>query len=183
MSWQGKVAKQRRSLFISAGHSETDPGAHGNGLHEADVVLELRDALCHELGQRGLVFTRDGERGENMPLRDAWRMASAHDVAVELHLNAATPAATGVETLSASEHYPLGNRLCSAVSDTLGIDNRGAKREDSGQHSRLAFVSDGGGLILELFFVTNANDVQAYHDDQRAVVQALASVLIEEVTT
>lgn len=182
MSWQGKVAKQRRSLFISAGHSETDPGAHGNGLHEADVVLELRDALCHELGQRGLVFTRDGERGENMPLRDAWRMASAHDVAVDLHLNAATPAATGVETLSRPDMQPLGERLCAAVHDAMGIANRGAKREDSGQHSRLAFVSDGGGLILELFFVTNANDVQAYYSHRDELVQRLADVLTEEVT-
>lgn len=182
MSWYNGANKQTRSLFISAGHSDTDPGARGNGTTEAEVVTKLRDLLCEELDQRGMVLTRDGEEGENLPLHDAWRMASEHDVAVEFHLNAATPAATGVETLSHSEHKPLGELLCSAVHDTLDIANRGAKGEGSGQHSRLAFVSDGGGIILEMFFVTNARDVQAYYSNQRAVVQALAAVLVEEVT-
>lgn len=37
---------QSKTLFISAGHSRTDPGAVGNGHTEADVVLAFRDAVC-----------------------------------------------------------------------------------------------------------------------------------------
>lgn len=35
-----------KTLFISAGHSDKDPGAKGNGYREADTVLEFRDMLA-----------------------------------------------------------------------------------------------------------------------------------------
>ena len=171
---------QTKSLFISAGHSHTDPGATGNGYSEADIVLEFRDLVAEELRGK-VVFAKDGERGQNLPLRTAAALAAKHDVAVEFHCNAfSRPAATGVETLSAREHYPLGEALCEAVADTLGIANRGAKGESSGQHSRLAFVRSGG-LILELFFISNPDDVAAYQRHKTALAQAVARVLIDEV--
>src|SRR5690554_4555945 len=102
------VTLQTRSLFISAGHSDTDPGAKGNGYSEADIVLELRDLVSDALRRRGVVFSKDGERGSNLPLRQAVQMARTFDVAVEFHCNSfSSPSATGVETLSSSKHFPL----------------------------------------------------------------------------
>jgi N-acetylmuramoyl-L-alanine amidase len=175
------AALQEKSLFISAGHSESDPGAVGHGHTEADIVLEFRDLLAAYL--RGKVlFDKDGAPGQNLPLREAIGAAKAHDLAVEFHCNAAaSAAATGVETLSHSHHYPLGNAICQAVSDTLGIANRGAKGEASGQHSRLAFISQGGGIIVELFFITNKSDLAKYIANRRRLVEALGNVLIEAV--
>src|SRR5690554_4279023 len=176
-----KSVLQTKSLFISAGHSHSDPGAVGNGHTEADIVLAFRDAVADELRDK-VVFDKDGERGQNLPLRDAVKMASEHDVAIEFHCNAFTsPAATGVETLSAREDYPLGEAICEAVSDTIGIANRGAKGESSGQHNRLAFIRDAGGITVELFFISNPNDVAAYFRPKRALAQAVARVLIDEV--
>lgn len=172
---------QTKSLYISAGHSHSDPGAVGNGHTEADIVLAFRDAVADELEGK-VTFGRDGQRGQNLPLRKAVQQASSHDVAVEFHCNAASdPSATGVETLSHPDDYPLGEALCEAISDTLDIDNRGAKGEGSGQHSRLAFVSTGGGIIVELFFLTNPNDMRAYYHSKRELAQAVARVLIDEV--
>jgi len=171
---------QTKSLFISAGHSHSDPGAVGNGHTEADIVLAFRDAVADELEGK-VVFDRDGQKGQNLPLRKAVQQASSHDVAVEFHCNAATPSASGVETLSHPEDFPLGQALCETISDTLGIPNRGAKPEGSGQHSRLAFVSSGGGIVVELFFISNPNDVAAYYRHKRALAQAVARVLIDEV--
>lgn len=82
MDWYMNANEQSKSLFVSAGHSESDPGAHGNSLTEADVVLELRDALCDELGQRDMVLTRDGEPGQNLPLGD--RVEYAHRLRARL---------------------------------------------------------------------------------------------------
>jgi N-acetylmuramoyl-L-alanine amidase len=181
--WMSEVAMQTKTLFVSAGHSARDPGAVGNGHTEADIVLAFRDAVCDELDAKGIRYQRDGQRGENLPLRKACQLASLHDVAVEFHCNAFhDPSATGVETLSADTDKPLGEALCEAISDTLHIANRGAKGEGSGQHSRLAFVSDGGGVIVELFFISNPNDIAAYYTHKRALAQAVARVLIDEVT-
>lgn len=172
---------QTKSLFISAGHSRSDPGAVGNGHTEADIVLAFRDAVAEEL--RGKVeLTTDGQRGQNLPLRDAVKAASGYDVAIEFHCNASESAkSTGVETLSDPEDFPLGQALCEAISDTMGIPNRGAKPEGSGQHSRLAFVSDGGGIIVELFFISNPDDMRAYYRHKMALAQTVARVLMDEV--
>jgi len=177
-----EVAMQTKTLFVSAGHSARDPGAVGNGHTEADIVLAFRDAVCEELDAKGIKYQRDGQRGENLPLRKAVQLASQHDVAVEFHCNAFhAPTATGTETLSADSDKPLGEAICEAISDTLGIANRGAKGEASGQHSRLAFVSSGG-VIVELFFISNPSDIAAYYTHKRALAQAVARVLIDEVT-
>lgn len=174
------MALQTRTLFISAGHSMSDPGASGNGLTEADIVLDFHDRLAQFLLER-LAFSRDGARGENLPLRQACEMARDHDVAVEFHCNAFhLPTATGVETLGDNSTRALGERPCTAVSETLGISNRGAKGEGSGQHSRLAFVS-AGGLIVELLFITNPDDLAAYRQRRDDVVTAVGLVLIDAV--
>lgn len=175
------AALQARSLFISAGHSDTDPGAHGSGLNEADIVLAFRDRLSEYLRDK-IEVTTDGDHGQNLPLRIAAKHARTHGVAVEFHCNAfSNPAATGVETLSGTANADLGERICTAVSDCLGIANRGAKSEGSGQHSRLAFVSTGGGIIVELFFITNPDDVQRYMSHLDECVKAVGQVLIDAV--
>lgn len=173
---------QTKTLFISAGHSDADPGAVGNGYTEADIVLEFRDLLAGALRARGVEFSKDGEPGQNLPLSQAWRMAAEHDIALEFHCNAfIRPAATGVETLSHPHRMELGLRICKAISDTLGIMNRGAKGEGSGQHSRLAFVSSGGGIIVELFFISNPSDVAIYQLWKLQLAEVLADLLAEEV--
>ena len=173
---------QTKSLFISAGHSFTDPGAYGNGVSEADIVLEFRDLVADAL--RGhVVFTKDGDREENLPLAEAVAMARTRDVAVEFHCNAFSDAgATGVETLSAPQGVALGVELGEAVAVTLGITFRGAKGEDAGPHSRLAFVGQGGGVILELFFITNPDDLQAYRTHKFDLSRVVADVLSEAVS-
>lgn len=175
------VITQTKPLFISAGHSDTDPGAAALGYTEADIVLEFRDLVADYLRDK-VVFTKDGARGENLPLRTAARMAAEHDVSVEFHCNAFNGKASGVETLSHSKHYPLGNELCRVISDCLGIPNRGAKGEDSGQHSRLAFIRDGRGIIVELFFIDNEKDLDAYNNNKHQLAKDVAGVLIDAVS-
>lgn len=167
-----------KPIFISAGHSNKDPGAAANGLTEARVVTEFRDLVAFYLDQAGVAYTRDGNKGDNLPLSEAVKLIPKGGIAVEFHLNAATPAATGVETLSAPKDFDLGGKLCSAISERLGIKNRGAKPEGSGQHSRLAFVQ-GGGIIVELFFITNKSDIAAYDGVKWLLAKDVANVLIE----
>lgn len=170
-----------KSIFISAGHSHTDPGALGSGAREADIVLEFRDLLANALEYRGIPFTRDGRKGENLPLSQAVKMAAEADIAIEFHCNAfSNPSASGVETLSGPEHLELGARICEVVSKTLGIRNRGAKGEASGQHSRLAFISRGRGIIVELFFISNPDDMVKYQRRKMTLAEELAD-LLEEV--
>lgn len=178
--------KQSKSLFISAGHSDTDAGAsatHDGVLWtEANIVLEFRDLVAKQLIDEGVQFKKDGDIGQNLPLRDAISLAANHDIAIEFHCNAFTnPAATGAETLSRGVDYPLGNRICEVIASTLGINNRGAKGESSGQHSRLGFISRGNGIIIELFFISNPNDLRKYLANKEVLAERIADLLKEQV--
>lgn len=174
-----KAAPQAHTVMISAGHSDTDPGAVAHGVTEAEIVLEFRDLLSQALARQGIRHLTDGDAGDNLPLREAVKIAGGADIAIEFHCNAATPAATGTETLSRRSAYPLAGRLCEVTAAVLGIASRGTKPEDAGQHHRLAFVSDGGGIIHELFFLTNADDLQQYMLHREVLADRLARVIAE----
>lgn len=184
MHWVTEVAavpniQQSRTVMISAGHSNTDPGAVAQGVTEAEVVLEFRTLVSQALAQRGIRHLTDGEAGDNLPLSQAARIASEANIAIEFHCNAATPAATGTETLSRRDTFPLAGRLCAETAAILGIPNRGARPENAGQHHRLAFVSDGGGIIHELFFITNAGDLEQYQQYREALADRVARIIAE----
>lgn len=170
---------QIRTLMISAGHSDVKPGAVAHGYREADLVLEFRDLLSAELCELGIKHMRDGDPGENLDLRDAVKVAAQCDIAVEFHMDAAGPTASGTWTLCRPHNKPLGAELCRVTADTLGIRNRGPAPEGAGQHSRLAFVSDGGGIIHELIFLTSKSDLAAYLGGKRSLAKEVARVLAE----
>ena len=166
------------AVFVSAGHSNSDPGAVANGRKEADIATEFRNLVAYYLMVWGVPHYTDGTGRENWPLRRAAAEAKQYDIAVEFHLNAAAPGATGVETLSAPKDYDLGKKLCAVIASTMKIKNRGAKPENSGHHKKLAFVQ-AGGIIVELFFITNTADLAAYDAKKWLVAKAVATVLKE----
>lgn len=173
-------------LFLSAGHSNQDPGAVAEMVidkkkvirKEADIVVELRNIVSFYLMREMVVHECDGAGTVNVPLAQTIRMMKNHAPALEFHCNAASSAqAGGCETLSQPKDLELGRKLCEAISATLGIKNRGAKPEDAGQHHRLAFVQ-AGGIIVELFFITNPADLAAYDAKKWLLGKAIAQVLM-----
>lgn len=164
------------AVFLSAGHSLTDPGAVANGRKEADIAVDFRNMVALYLDRAGIPVVTDGSHKDNWPLKQAAAEARKHKIAVEFHCNAASPSATGVETLQGDSDFALGQSICDAISVQLGIKNRGAKPENSGQHHRLAFVQ-AGGIIVELFFITNLSDLAAYDAKKWLAARAVAEVL------
>ena len=178
---------QTKSLLISAGHSDSDPGAscvHDGVLWtEADVVTEFRDLVGAHLNSMSVDFKRDGDFGSNLPLNAAIALAKSVDMAVEFHCNAfSDPRATGVETLQGPQRQELGEEICKALAEALGLRSRGAKPETSGQHSRLGFISSGGGVIVELFFISNPKDLENYQANKDEAARRVAEVLANAVT-
>lgn len=166
-------------MFISAGHSNSDPGAVANGKTEADIAVEFRNIVSFYLQQFQVPHVLDGNGTVNLPLTSAAKTAKGHKVAVEFHCNASdNPKATGVEVLCGkdADDNLLAKKIAAALSAGLGIANRGVKPENSGQHKRLAFVQ-AGGLIVELFFITKKTDLAAYEANKWVVGREIARVL------
>lgn len=170
------------SILISAGHSTVppiDPGAVGNGYKEAELALDLRDRVAAELRSRGETVIEDGSDGVNEPLKKALVLARQASTAVEFHWNAGPPTATGIEVLSKPNKKALAQKLAGAINAATGIrlrGDRGWKADNSGQHHRLAFC-EAGGLIVEVCFISNASDLEAYIDNKGRVVKNLADAL------
>jgi N-acetylmuramoyl-L-alanine amidase len=189
-----------RSVFLAAGHSDKDPGVctrtrrpdGGTVLRrEADIAVEFRnmvhfylDRWNQEQAQAGgsepprtIRIGTDGVGTENLPLQVAAAQAREYDIAVEFHCNGFhLPTARGTEVLSAPKDKVLAARLSAAVSKGLGTYDRGAKPENAGQHHRLAFVR-AGGMIVELFFLTNHEDLEKYDARKWLAAKAVAEEL------
>ena len=167
----------QKTILLSAGHSNTDPGAVAQGRREADIAVEFRNMVSFYLMREGVPHVTDGKGTDNYPLKEAAKMAALHDFAVEFHCNAAAShKAGGAEVLAGKDDMGLAAKLSEAIATALKIPNRGAKPENAGQHHRLAFVQ-AGGVIVELFFLTSPTDLKAYYDRKWLAAQAVAEVL------
>lgn len=172
-----------KTIAITAGHSNDDSGAVGNGLKESEVAADFRNMVARKLEERGFTVTTDGKGTTNLSLQHAGYLALRAGIAVEIHCNGSVnPNATGVEAISDFILLPTAQALSQAVAGVLGIPLRGNKGwipTISSQHSRLFFVKCGG-IILELFFISNPKDVAAYTAKKWLVASAVADVLAKE---
>ena len=177
--------KSGKPIVITAVHDNNRQGATANHpaygpFTEHIIATECRDKLASLLRAKGIEVLTDGAGTENWVLSRAAKLAEQGVIAVEIHCNAfSNSAVAGVETLSGAKDFRLGKALCEAISSALGIPNRGAKPENAGQHDSLAFVR-AGGLVLELFFLSNPRDLERYLLNQDKVIQSIAEVIEAE---
>jgi len=170
-------------ILISAGHSDVDPGACNTAmkLTEAGLGVALRDKVADLLRAKGLEVCEDGLDGKNQPLPQAIALAKKSDFSVELHFNAGPTSAFGVESISTTKLRPLAQALSVAVAMVTKSKLRGAGGwidQTKSQHSRLGFVADGGGVILEVEFISNQPAMSVYLAKQQSVAEAIAAVIV-----
>lgn len=177
-----------RTILVSAGHSTVpprDPGAVGNGYVEAELAVELRDMVARILKNSGVNVITDGADGKNEPLRKAIALAKTADVAVEIHWNASNGAGHGIECLAKPKYKAISKKLAGAVAAATGLKLRGEsgwKADNSGQHKSLGFCN-AGGVILEVCFIDNKNDMTTYQRNKSMVAHKLAEVLANSAGT
>lgn len=172
------------TIFLIAGHSLTDPGAVANNTTESKEVLKLQKVLQKALQKVGFTVKCDPP---NMNLREtiAWirQYAVYEDVVLDLHLNAATPAATGTEVfvqrIYGALEMEVAHQLVTRTSETLGIANRGVKLETQTRHGRLGVLHSGVhcSFLLEACFLTNKHDLKALRKNSKQLADNLADTL------
>ncbi|HEV7783445.1 MAG TPA: N-acetylmuramoyl-L-alanine amidase [Chitinophagaceae bacterium] len=175
--------------YISAGHCSVhgpnyDPGAPGiNGRWEANETVILRDAVITEIKRRGYTDIVQDLNSENR--NEYFKRIKTGDgsVVVEFHFNAGTLSATGTEALIAVDagnpDKTMAAEFASVTSKTLGIKNRGAKSEAGTRHKRLGLMREAGIVTLvEVCFISNANDMAAYDKNFETLVTYYADIVI-----
>lgn len=166
--------------FVSAGHSNDDPGAVRGQVKEADIAVAVRNAVAEKLKNQGKTVTTDGVGAVNEPLVQAIKRIKTARISIEIHCNASeNGAAGGTETIALPAQKKLAQALSASVAASIGTKLRGdAGWIDQSQSARgkLGFVSNGG-LIVELFFLSNQKELAAFNVDK--VATAIASTLVK----
>ena len=168
-------------VAITAGHSNTDPGAVNGQFKEAELVTNFRNAVSYYLRQAGIEHKMDGIGSTNLNLNAALKLIKGSSAAVEFHMNAASSSqANGIETISLPKDKKLAQDLSKAVAAAFGSRLRGDNGwidQSKSARGRLAFVSNGG-LIVELGFISNPTELKTFNDKYWVAAKAVADVLI-----
>lgn len=172
-------------ICLTAGHSNTDPGAVNGSDREADIAQDMRNIVAAILrDDYGLTVKTDGTGKGNLPLREAVKLIQGSAVAVEFHTNAAAnKAATGIEALSIPKNKHWCQVLSQAVANATGWKlrgDKGYKPDNAGQHSRLAYAQHGG-IVFEPFFISNDKDLALFKAKKWIICRAIATAIATEV--
>lgn len=189
LSWVGRKIAQpqlhNQSLgfvTVTAGHSNTDPGAVNGKIKEADLVVNFRNAVAFYLREAGIATKTDGTSTRNDPLSSALKLIKGSSVAVEFHMNAAaSKQANGIETIALPQDKKLAKDLSAAVATALGSRLRGEDGwidQSKSARGSLAYIN-AGGLIVELGFISNEAELAAFQARYWIAAKAVAKVLIE----
>jgi len=173
-------------IFISAGHNpngiKKDPGAIGNGFHEADLAVEFRNLVVAILrGKKTEVITdKDDERLGTYLERIKTGNGS---VVLEFHFDAAAAAtATGTTVLIGNDADRLdkafAKELVDANASILGIKNRGVKTEADSHRGSLGLMRESGTVaLLEICFISNTNDLRQYQNHKISLASKIAEIV------
>lgn len=180
-----------RKIFISAGHSNKpgrDRGASGNGYIEGELAVEFRDLLNKELQFYGIKPISDGN---DSILKDSiiffQNKTSPTSIVIDIHWNAATPQATGVETLIPSVHSTFEKELAEKISALIGNElaiplrgQKGVKTEAESHHGRLGWMRlTGENILIEMCFISNKKDMESYQNKKHSLAKKMAKLLYE----
>ena len=169
-------------VAVTAGHSNTDPGAVNGKFNEADLAAKFRNAVAYYLREAGIQYKTDGIGTTNQNLNAAIKLIKGSSVAVEFHMNAATSKqANGIETIALPKDKKLAQDLSKAVADVFGSRLRGDNGwidQSQSARGKLGFISNGG-LIVELGFISNDEELFQFNARYWSAAKAVAMVLIK----
>ena len=179
---QPELHEVNQFVTVTAGHSNKDPGVVNGKFKEAELVSQFRNAVAFYLREAGIQYKTDGIGTLNQDLNSAIKLIKGSSVAVEFHMNAATPKqANGIETIALPRDKKLAQELSKAVADVFGSRLRGDNGwidQSQSARGKLGFISNGG-LIVELGFISNEAELAAFNTKYWSAAKAVAMVLIK----
>ena len=179
---QPELHEVNQFVTVTAGHSNKDPGAVNGKFKEAELVSQFRNAVAYYLREAGIQYKTDGVGILNQDLNAAIKLIKGSSVAVEFHMNAATSKqANGIETIALPKDKKLAQDLSRAVADAFGSRLRGDNGwidQSQSARGKLGFISNGG-LIVELGFISNEEELFQFNARYWSAAKAVAMILIK----
>ena len=177
----------RSKVFLTAGHRGRGTGANGV-FDEGEETIRLRNLIGEILRNRDVeVYTDRDDANLSVVVENVNVVCEVDDICIDLHFNAFNSQAQGSEILIPHNftdvEKDLAQDLLTAIVNTLKTKSRGVKKESSGQHKRLAMLSnvDCNSIIVEICFCDNAEDALKYQTKFNDLAYAMANVILEYV--
>jgi N-acetylmuramoyl-L-alanine amidase/Mg-chelatase subunit ChlD len=168
---------------LDPGHGGSDPGAIRDGIREADIVWDLsvrtRDILIGQGYQ--VIFSREQNVTPSFADRVATIRRGGGQFIVSIHTNAHnTETAHGVEAWyqgananrQAAESRRLAQALTDAVSQQMGLTNRGIKL------GQALYAPDMPSALIELAFLSNAREREMLVNQPDRFAAAVAQAIM-----
>lgn len=171
-----------KQFVISSGHGDKVSGAIGilNEHNEAKkVVNRVYNILINEYNGKGYKYheTTATSQQQNLANIVSFHNGKTRDLDISVHFNSASASATGTECLY-YDKKSLSAKMSKAMSDALGIVDRGAK-----ERKELYFLRNTKkpAILLEVCFVSSKKDAAAYRENFEDLCQAIAKVIAVEL--
>ena len=173
-----------RRVFLIAGHNGSGTGANGF-IDEGKETIILRDLIAENLKEMGIVAVKD----DNLtPLTKVvqWlrNQITKKDICIDIHFNASTNTnANGTEvfipTKNTSDEVALAGMFRESLSKVF--KDRGVSLESKSYHSKIAMLSgfDCCNILLEVCFVSNKTDADAYNSHKKELAYEIALDILE----
>ena len=149
-------------IYITAGHSDTDPGAIANGTTEHTVVKDIAQRLV----ERNSKTTTLVPIGPSLKERIAWinTHTKEDDLLISLHMNSANALAHGTEMYyygGRENDKQEAQRYINIFAQKTGLWDRGAKPDFSTRHKRLGIIRDTRprAFLIELGFISKSEEL------------------------
>ncbi len=174
-------------LFLIAGHNGKGTGAKGL-IDEGSETIRLRDDIQAELQKMNsssiseIIIDNDSKTLSNV-VKDINAQCTTNDLSLDIHFNAFNGSANGSEVIVANQctaiEQEFAEGVLSAICSTIGIRNRGVKKESQSQHKTLAMCSGVkcNSILVEVCFCDSANDVACYENKYYELVTAIAQAI------
>lgn len=177
----------RSKVFLTAGHRGRGTGVVGI-IDEGEETIRLRNLIGEILRNRDVeVYTDRDDANLSVVVENVNVACGVDDICIDIHFNAFNTQAQGSEILIPHNFTEvekmLAQDLLASIAFTLKTKSRGVKKESSGQHKRLAMLSDidCNSIVVEICFCDNNEDALKYQSKFNDLAYAMANVILEYV--
>ena len=183
------------NIYLSAGHSNKpgkDRGASANGFVEGDMTVKVRDCIVASIKALGGTVIIDDPSLITAETVHIWRSKiKPEDIAIDIHFNvSANSKVEGTEALvpfkATKLELEIADKLTDIIGNVLETPERGkiaiydgVKSEDSGQHTRLAWLSlPGSTVLIEFQFLSNKAAMERLLERLPVICNQIAAYLV-----
>lgn len=162
-NYEAKETTSKKVAFV-IGHYEIDKGAYSNhlGVSEWNYWNMFYDQYLIDLGDK-FIHPKNSSYTQRQSITA--EKTKDYDLVFELHFNASSPQAHGVESLvyfSNDKMKKVGQFYCDEM-EFKGLTNRGVKAITGGNGYGFLKATNNDAILLEPFFGSNESDCNIYN--------------------